>query len=214
MTHLIWSGNLNVPVCIKLWEVCRYQLTTEAEEKCNPWSRSSSMIFRPALSCTSTTRVHIGDNLTVGGPVPHDLTGFGDTSPRRPSGDDSKHPRPSLRPALRPRCPKFRFFNGGEAGTGVLGARGGMKQTFERFLGDVRRGNKPVDGPSAVTALPGPVASAGCEGFWGLANCPSMLTPTIFCTDLTDGDDDVSVTVVIRKLLALFLSLGEEVLRI
>ena len=105
MTHLIWSGNLNVPVCIKLWEVCRYQLTTEAEEKCNPWSRSSSMIFRPALSCTSTTRVHIGDNLTVGGPVPHDLTGFGDTSPRRPSGDDSKHPRPSLRPALRPRCP-------------------------------------------------------------------------------------------------------------
>ena len=101
----------------------------------------------------------------------------------------------------------------------------------ERFLGDVRRGNRPVDGPSAVTALPGPVASAGCEGFWGLANCPSMLPPTIFCigsrncqlcksnqrntcTDLTDGDDDVSVTVVIRKLLALFLSVGDEVLRI
>ena len=34
------------------------------------------------------------------------------------------------------------------------------------------------------------------------------------CTDLTDGDDEVSTTVVIRKLLALFLSVGDEVLRI
>jgi len=40
-----------------------------------------------------------------------------------------------------------------------------------------------------------------------------MLPPTI-CKDLTDEDDDVSVTVVIRKLLALFLSVGDEVLRI
>ena len=35
------------------------------------------------------------------------------------------------------------------------------KLRTERFLGEVRLGNNPVDGPSAVTALPGPVLSAG-----------------------------------------------------
>jgi hypothetical protein len=88
-----------------------------------------------------------------------------------------------------------------------------MKHGVERFLGEVRLGSKPVEGPSTVTAPPDPMLSAGLEGFCGLANGPNILPPTIFCTDLTDGDEDVSVTVVIRKLLALFLSPGEDVFR-
>lgn len=40
-----------------------------------------------------------------------------------------------------------------------------------------------------------------------------MLLPIIFCTDFTEGEDEVSVTVVMRKLLVFVLSLGDEVLR-
>lgn len=128
----------------------------------------------------------------------------------------------------------LRFLKGGEPRSGVLGARGGRPDVPDRIdmgvgsrptvfpnadtsllRGEVRRGSRPVGGPSMCGEVmwgkgsAEGVPSVGRVGFCGLAK----QLPTIFCTDLLDREE-VSVTVFIRKFSADFWPLRGDFMKI